>query len=106
MLDPSRQVPAAGHDTAVRVPPGTTAIALDHLPTGDGCVVDVVVMAVVDVVDLTDSCAAGVVLHDTANRESRTTRAAASASVGNRPRTTGSKGPIPRPGDATTCPRR
>jgi hypothetical protein len=42
-----RHVPAAGHDTAVRLPPGATGMALDHAPTGDGCVVEVVVVDVV-----------------------------------------------------------
>ena len=89
----------------MRSPPGATAIALDQVPTGDGCVV-VVVVDVVDVVDLMDWCAVGDVLQDVANRESRGTRAAARANVGSRPRTTGSEGPFPTPGAGTTCPGR
>ena len=55
--------PGAGHDTVVSWPPGATAMALDHGPTGDGCVVEVVV-------DDVDAVAAwlGDELHDAASR--------------------------------------
>jgi hypothetical protein len=94
--DPARHVPGAGHDTVVRLPPGTTLMGLDHDPTGDGCVVVVVVLDV-------DALAAWLDGDEVQDAVSNPTAMAASASFARPPRTRGSRGPLPRPGAETMC---
>lgn len=94
--DPARHVPGAGHDTVVRLPPGTTLMALDHVPTGDGCVV------VVDVVEV-DAVAAWLDGDEVQDAVSNPIAMAASASSARPPRTSGSRGRLPKRGAETTC---
>jgi hypothetical protein len=94
--DPATHVPAAGHDTVVRLPPGTTLMALDHAPRTDGG------FAVVLVLDV-DAVAAGFDGDEVQDVASKATATAASVSAARRPRTSGSGGPLPRPGVETMC---